>query len=247
MTLPLDVPSFILLITAAMLIGLSKTGIPGIGILPIVMVAFIWESPKESVGIILPILIFCDLFAVTKYYRNVEWKMLLRLFPSVAIGMLPAWWLLGALPDRPFKIGLGILILILLGLEWLRRHFAMDQVPQQLWFTTLMGFLAGFSSTIANAGGPVMTIYLLSFRMPKERFVGTCAWFFFLLNVSKLLPTCNQGIITLSTLSVNLWMIPTALVGIFVGIWLLPWIPQRRFEQIASALTAVAAAMLLVR
>ena len=246
--MPADSLTFVILLISGALLGLSKTGIPGVAILAVALMAYVFPNDtKMSVGVVLPILIFCDFFAIAWYRRDADWHGLWRMFPFVVAGILPAWWLLGRLPDHVFRIGLGAMILVLLAMEWGRRRLAIDLQPKSGVFTGVMGVLAGFSSTIANAGGPVMTIYLLSRGMDKTRFVGTCAWFFFLLNLSKVLPTWDQGLITTETLMLNLWMLPTALIGVFAGIWILPRIDQRRFEQIVWTLTAVSAVMLIVK
>ena len=244
--LPVGWFPFCLVVFSAMLLGLSKTGIPGVAVFAVVLMAFGFHGDaKYSVGVILPILIFCDFFAVTWLRRDVEWRRLWKLFPFVAIGIFVAWWTMDRLSNTTFKVGLGVLILVLLALEWLRRRLAMDRIPHQWWFTGFMGVLGGFSSTIANAGGPVMTVYLLSCGLDKRHFMGTCAWFFFLLNLSKILPSWDLGLINRTTLTLNLWMIPPALVGVFLGMWLLPRIHPQRFEQIVSVLTAISAVMLI--
>ncbi|MDO4558084.1 MAG: TSUP family transporter, partial [Planctomycetia bacterium] len=123
--LPLEWFPFCLVMVSAVLLGLSKTGIPGVAVFAVVLMAFAFRGDaKYSVGIILPILIFCDLFAVVWLRRHVEWRRLWRLFPFVVAGIVLAWWTMDRISDQTFRIGLGVLILVLLGLEWLRRRLS---------------------------------------------------------------------------------------------------------------------------
>jgi uncharacterized membrane protein YfcA len=110
----------------------------------------------------------------------------------------------------------------------------------------LMGFLAGLGSTVANAGGPMMTIYLLGQGVAKEQFIGTCAWFFFLLNLAKILPFLLQGMLTPETVRCGLAMSPLTILGAVAGAWLLPRVSERVFNALVSLLAAVAAVWLIV-
>lgn len=110
-----------------------------------------------------------------------------------------------------------------------------------------MGLLAGFATMIANAAMPVMTIYLISRRLRKEQFIGTAAWFFFLINLSKL-PVCLWvlNVVTPRTLRFGLLVAPMTVVGALVGVYVLARIPQRFFDALALSLAGIAAVRLIV-
>jgi uncharacterized membrane protein YfcA len=106
--------------------------------------------------------------------------------------------------------------------------------------------LAGFTTIVSNAAGPLMVIYLLAMRLPKMEYMGTGAVFFLLLNLFKIPFMIALGLITQGSLTLNLVLAPAVIIGSVLGRWLLGWINQRMFENIALALTLVAAARMFV-
>ena len=108
-----------------------------------------------------------------------------------------------------------------------------------------MGFLAGATTMMANAAGPVMTLYLLSMKMPKQKFIGTAAWFFFIVNWIKLPLMATEDMVTIDTIKINLIAFPAVVGGALAGIWLFKRIPQRLFNILALVLAAAAAIKLL--
>lgn len=232
---------------AAILVGFSKTGLPGTAIPAVALMAAAFpEGAHLSVGAMLVVLLVGDVFAVSWYRRHAQWDRLLGLFPYVVLGMVPAYLVLLWLDERQFRPALGGLILVLLALERIRQRTPWTRLPERWWLTGGAGFLAGFSSTVANAGGPIMTIYLLSRGLLKEQFIGTCAWFFFLLNLAKVVPFWSQEMLTPQTVGFGLALSPVAIAGAFVGRWLVPRVSQRIFDFLVTLLAAAAAVWLIV-
>lgn len=243
----LDWLSLALGFCAAVLVGFSKTGLPGAAIPAVALMAAAFPQDAQlSVGAMLVVLLVGDVVAVGWYRRHAQWDRLIALSPFVVAGMLPAYLVLGWLDDRQFRPALGALILALLGLELARQQLGWHRLSERRWFVGGMGFLAGFGSTVANAGGPMMTIYLLSQGVAKEAFIGTCAWFFFLLNLAKLLPFWLQGMITTQTIRRGLALAPVAIGGAIAGAWLVPRVSQRAFNALVSVLAAAAAVWLVI-
>ena len=242
----LDLLSILLGACAAVLMGFSKTGLPGAATPAVALMAAAFpERTSASVGAMLVVLLVGDVFAVTWYRRHAQWDRLWKLFPYVLLGMAPAYMVLLWLDDRQFRPALGVLILALLALEWTRQRAGWVRLPDRWWLVGSVGVLAGFSSTVANAGGPVMTIYLLGRGVLKEQFIGTCAWFFFLLNLAKVVPFWTQDMLTAETLGIGLALSPLAIAGAVVGRWLVPRVPQRVFDVLVTLLAAVAAVWLV--
>lgn len=232
---------------AAVLMGFSKTGLPGTSMLAVaLMTAAFPHDAQASVGAMLPVLLVGDVFAVTWFRRHAQWDRLWRLFPYVALGVVPAYLLLWWVRGNQLRPVLGWMVLVLLALELARHWFGWTRLAGRWSFVAGTGFLAGFGTTIGNAGGPVMTLYLLGQGLAKEQFVGTCAWFFFLLNLSKVIPFGAAGMLTRETLGVGLALAPVTLAGGLLGIWLLPRISQRVFDAIMRLLTALAGVWLIV-
>jgi uncharacterized protein len=232
---------------AALLIGISKTGLPGVSLPAILLMAEAFpENAQQSVGAVLPLLLVGDVFAVLWYHRHAEWGRLIRVLPYAILGALPGAWVLLALPGNHIRPVIGCMVLALLVLETCRRGFGWQRFPHQWWFVATMGILAGFTTFVANAAMPVMTIYMASQDLDKEQFIGTYAWFFFILNFSKLLPYCLMGMLTPAMLPMNLWLAPIAVFGALLGVLFLARIPQRFFDASALALAGVAAVRLIV-
>jgi len=242
---------------AALFIGVSKTGVPGIGILvvPLLGAAF---GGRLGAGVMLPLLIMGDVFAVAWYKRHAQWHALVGLLPWVVAGMAAGTatlWVTGAAKGSKdiTDLVIGALVLIMLVVHLLRNRLGDKLTPTSPVGVAGTGVAAGFSTTVSNAAGPVMQLYLSAHKLPKEQFMGTIAWYFFIINtskmpiywaMSKLFPA--KPMMTADSLTFNAMMFPAVLIGVFVGKWLLPRISQKTFEGIVLIFTAVGAANLVM-
>lgn len=231
----LESTQFALVLICALLIGISKTGLPTLGILAVVLMASIFPA-RESIGLVLPMLIIADLVAVRYYRRSVHWKTLFSLVPWVLGGLAIGFSLLYFMTSsRPVEIILGVIIIAMIILQVVREKWGSswaNTIPQSKGFIIIMGTLAGFTTMIGNAAGPVMAIFLIAIALPKKHFIGTGAWFFLFVNLLKIPMYGSLGLITLKTLTFNAWLIPAILLGTYIGIKFLPMIPQQKFNLI---------------
>ena len=232
---------------AALLMGLAKTGLPGMSIPAVLlMVEAFPDDAKASVGAIMPAILLGDVFAVAWFHRHADWSRLWGLTPYVAAGMASGAWLLARTTGNELRPILGWLVAAFLLVELCRQYFRWEAVPGQWWFAAAMGLVAGFGTMVGNAAGPVMTIYLISRGLRKQEFIGTCAWFFFIVNLSKLPIMSGLGMLTTDTLGFGLIVACLVPVGSFLGIWLLRIIPQRPFDVLALSLAGLAAIRLII-
>lgn len=255
---------WVLAIVGALLVGISKTGIAGLGMLFVVLFAQIIPA-KQATGIVLPLLICGDLIAVASYRQHTQWRFLWKLFPWTAVGVVFGFFALGRVDDHQAKVMIGVIILVLLVVHLARRKSssarpaAHDIAPDRReggrsmeiaehgwWFAPTVGVLAGFTTLVANAAGPLMVIYLLAMRLPKMEFVGTGAVFFMILNLFKVPFMVKLGLINSGSILFNAYLAPAVFIGAFVGRKILVKINQRVFENIALALSAAAGAKLLL-
>lgn len=236
--------SWILGLTAALLVGFSKTGLPGLVILIVPMLAAVFPA-KLSVGALVPMLLLGDIFAILRYRQYTQWRKLLRLLPFVFIGMIPARFVLASIPDEPFKLVLGMLVLLLVLMELARRRYNWERMPRSLVFAATMGMLAGFATTMGNVAGPIMSVYLLSMGLGKHEFIGTGAWFYPIVNVTKIPIYAQLGMITAETLRFDLISAPLIIMGALLGIITLPKIPQNVFAGLIFVLATIAALVLI--
>ncbi len=231
----------------AMMFGFSKTGINGLNTLAIPIMAGIFGG-KTSAAIVLPMLITGDLMAVKHYSKHANWSHIWKLAPWTGAGLILGLLVGKAINDRQFKTIIAISILICLGIMlWLNRKKGEPvQIPHQWWFAAIMGLAGGFTTMIGNAAGPVMTVYFLSMRLSKYDFIGTGAWFFALINLTKLpLQIFFWEAINWQTLAFDAVMIPAIVVGALLGIWAVKRIPEKPFRMAVMVLTVLAAIKLL--
>lgn len=235
-------------IVGALLVGISKTGVAGLGILIAAIFANLMPA-RQATGFVLPMLIFGDFIAVATYRQHADWRQVLRLLPWTAPGILAGYLALGWLSDRQARVLIGLLILSLIFWQLLRRLKGASGTTVEArggrWSVACLGLGAGFTTLVANAAGPLMTLYLLAQRLPKLQFVGTAAVFFMLVNIFKVPFMVHLGLIDLESLKGNLLLLPAVGLGAWLGAVLLRKLPQKRFEQVALVLSAVAGVRLL--
>lgn len=264
---PLD---FSLLALAASLVGLSKTALPGAGTIAVAVFAAVLPA-RQSTGALLVLLILGDLFAVWTYRAHADWRTLRTMVPTVIAGVLVGTFFLAAADDGTVRRIIGVILLALVAVTFVRRSAAArsgsrsdtggatvvrdgagraDVAGGRGWRhrfeTGSYGVLAGFTTMVANAGGPVMSMYLLAARFSVNRFLGTAAWFFFVVNLAKAPFSLSLGLISLESLRLDLLLAPMVVVGALIGRRLARRINQRLFDRLVLTLTIVSAAYLLV-
>jgi uncharacterized membrane protein YfcA len=236
---------WVISVICAGMIGFTKAGIPGSGILVPLLAASIMPA-KESTGFILPMLIMADIFAIIYWRRYVEWKQLMRLLPWAWLGIFAGFLGMIHISNADLRIFIGILVFVLMGVAWLRiKVFPNDSIPEHWLFAAVLGVLAGSTSMMANAAGPVMVIYLVAMRLPKKSFIGTSAWFFWLINLSKLPFSNRLDLITLQSIRTNLVLLPCIIAGGAIGIFMVQRISQKVFTTTVQLL-AVCGALFLI-
>lgn len=230
---------------SALLVGVSKTGITGLGMLPVVLFSLIMP-PKQATGLVLPLLCFGDIVAVASYRRHASWPHLWRLFPWAAVGVVCGYFAMGRIDNRQAQLLIGGIVLALVALHLIRRwRGGGHETEHGPWFAPTLGVLAGFTTLVANAAGPLMAIYLLAMRLPKMEYVGTAAVFFMLLNLFKVPFMAHLGLINAESFKLNLLLAPAVLIGTLVGKKILANLNQKLFENLALGLSAAAGLKLL--
>ncbi|WP_321290728.1 sulfite exporter TauE/SafE family protein [uncultured Sunxiuqinia sp.] len=230
-----------------MLIGMSKVGVPGVSLIVVPILAFIFGG-KQSTGVLLPILMMADLFGVGYYRRHAEWKYLIKILPWAFVGVGIALWVGEVVNDEQFKDIIAIVVFICIGLMlWKDRTKNGNFFPDSWWFAALMGVLGGFATMIGNVAGPIFAIYLLAMHLPKNNFIGTKAWFFLIINFCKFpLHLFVWNTISWQSLKLDLLTLPAIALGAFLGILLVKQIPEKAYRAVVIGVTAVSAFLLLI-
>ena len=212
----------------------------------VIVFAFIFGA-RTSTGIILPMLIAADVFAVRAFRQHAQWVYIRRMLPPTIAGVLLGFALMGRLDESLFEPIIGTIVLVLTAMQAARmaRPGLFADVPHSTAFVWTMGLLAGVTTMLANAAGPIFVLYALAVGLPKYELVGTGALFFFIVNLSKVPLSAALGLIGLQTLSLNLILLPAVFSGIAIGRWLTHRVPQRLFDGLLLAFAAVAALRLI--
>ena len=236
-----------ILFVMALFVGMSKTGVQGLAILTVPLLAMAFGA-KASTGIMLPVLCFADVIGVSYYRRKAEWKYIVRLLPTAIAGFFLAIWVDHLIPATEFKHLMGAcLVTVLAVMLWSQWKGKENMLADSWWYSPLFGLLGGFTTMIGNAAGPVMAAYLLSIRMPKLAFVGTNAWFFLCVNFLKLsLQVFAWHNINLTTLSIDIFAIPFVLVGAWLGIRLVKFLPEKEFRVFTTVVTVISVLVMLL-
>jgi uncharacterized membrane protein YfcA len=234
-----------LLFLVAFFIGMAKTGVHGISMFAVPLLAIIFGG-KTSAGLMLPMLIMADLFAVKYYHRHANWGYLLKLFPSAAVGVLVGTWLGNIIDDQMFRTVMSVIIFLSLGIMLWMEKANKEAIPDYLWFALLMGLLGGITTMIGNLAGSVMALYLLSMRLPKNEYIGTAAWFFLAINLFKVpFHIFGWQSIDMNSFLLNLLCLPFIAVGAWSGIWIVKRIPERYYRWLVIGMTGAAALLML--
>jgi uncharacterized membrane protein YfcA len=236
-----------LLAVAALGIGFSKSGFAGVSLLHVVVFASIFGA-RTSTGILLPLLIVGDVCSLIVFGKGVHWNHFGRLLPPALMGVVIGTWLMSRLSESAFKPLIGVIILSLAALQIYRlwKPNSLQQLPHSRGFAWTLGLLAGVTTMLANAAGPIVALYLLAVALPKLELVGTSAWLFLIINLFKIpFSFFALDLISADTLWVNLVLAPAVPLGLVLGSWCIKRINQKLFNGLLLAFTIVAAIRLI--
>ncbi|WP_448317097.1 sulfite exporter TauE/SafE family protein [Streptomyces sp. CO7] len=244
---------FAALAAAAFLVGFSKTSVSGANTVSLAVFAAVLPA-RDSVGILLPVLIAGDVLAVLAYRRHAHWPTLWKLFPAVAVGVVLGTFFLMWADDGAVRVSIAVTLLVMTGITvWRTRSSRPDDAPDAVVTRAgrikarSYGVLGGFTTMVANAGGPVMSMYLLSSGFRKLGFLGTSSFFFLIVNVGKVPFSVGLGLIDTRALLLDAALVPFVLPGALLGRWAITRINQRLFEQLVIGATVLGAVQLLLR
>ena len=239
----LTLAHWLLAIIAGLGVGISKSGFAGVSLVHVLVMAYIFGD-KASTGVVLPMLIMGDIGAVVAFKRHAVWRHVWRTLPIACVGVAIGTWLMAkVVPESAYKpfIGWTVLILVILQVWRMLRPQLFENVPHSWSFAAAMGLLAGITTMMANAAGPVMGMYFLAVGLPKYQFTGTSAWFFLLINLFKVPFSASLGLIRSDTLFFNFALLPAIIIGLFFGRWLLSHVSQRLFDGLILTFAAIVA------
>lgn len=239
---------------AAVIVGLSKTALPGSGLLATPLLAMVFTG-RMIPGATIPILIAADLFAVTWYRDSARWDVLTPLVPWVGIGYLAgaSFFIAVGAASRSIELAIGTGVLVVVGLQAWRMWRASPPAEPSLAAAAGYGIPGGFTTFVSNNAGPILNTYLMRLGLAKRELVGTTALFYFVVNASKVPVYAAIGhwdaeggaFFTMDALRFDAVLLPGIIAGVFGGKALFGRLPQRTFQIIVLVLSAAAAIKLL--
>lgn len=245
----LELWQYLLLATGALCVGLGKSGLPGVGNITVVLMVIALPA-KMSVGVLLPILISADIMAVLIYRRHAEWRFVARLAPWTILGILTGYFVFSRVDDQSVQILIGIILLALTVVhftrKWLNRRRKTAHLSKQKWIAGGTGLLAGFATMVANAAGPIAQLYFIASGLPKYAFIGTSAWFFFLVNLFKVPFMVDLDIIHFDSLRMSVSFMPYAVAGALIAPPIVKRINQRIFETLVWVFVVIGGIKLIL-
>ena len=232
---------------AAICAGLSKAGFAGLGLVAVIVFASIFGA-RDSTGVVLPLLIAADIGAVGIFKQHARWDYIRRTLPPAAIGVVVGTLILDRLDNSSFRPILGSIILALTSMQLMRLRWPdlFGDIPHSRVVALTLGLLAGMTTMMANAAGPLVALYFVAVGLPKFEVVGTLAWFFFLINLFKIPFSVGIGVIHGSSLLFDLMLVPAVFLGLFGGRWLIHRVPQRAFDAMMLAFAGIASVRLML-
>ncbi|MFX0556138.1 sulfite exporter TauE/SafE family protein [Maribacter sp. CXY002] len=242
----ISLTSWILATMAAFVIGMSKAGIKGIAVINVTFMALAFGA-KESTGMVVPLLILADIFAVIYYNRHTQWHYVFKVLPWMVTGVIIGVFIGKDLPEKIFKIGMAIIIIITVVMMYWWDRKKVKTVPTHWAFSSSIGIVAGITTMVGNLAGAFSNIYFLAMRLPKNHFIGTAAWLFLIVNIIKLpFHIFVWNTISMESLSLNLKLLPGIFIGFFVGIRIIKLINEVFFRKMILVLTALGAFLIML-
>ena len=231
----------------AVLLGTAKSGIKGLAVMIVTGLALVYGA-KESTGILMPLLICGDILAVIYYKRHVKWVYLIKLLPWMVLGVLLGVVLGKDLPEDLFKSGMAIIILISVIMMYYWERKKDRKVPTHWSFAALMGMMAGFTTMVGNLAGAFSNIYFLAIKLPKNEFIGTAAWLFFIINLFKVpFHIWSWGTINWISFQISMSLIPAVIAGFGLGVFLVKKINNEKYRQLILLLTGLGGLAILLQ
>jgi uncharacterized membrane protein YfcA len=217
-----------------------------VGFVHIVIFAFLFGA-RQSTGVVLPMLLMGDVTAVSTFHQHARWDYIRRMLPPACVGVILAALVMRGLDESVFKpvIGWIVMGLTLLQVVRMARPGWFGRVPHTRSFAWVTGLFAGAATMLANAAGPIFTLYTVAVALPKLEIVGTSAWFFLLMNAFKVPFSLWLGLIQGPTLTLNVVLYPAILAGVFAGRQVVRRLPQRAFESLMLVFAGVASLRLI--
>ncbi len=226
---------FIVAVFAVLLIGISKGGFAGSFVVLAVPLLSVFIDPRQAAGILLPLLIVMDFFAVKEYRHDADEIALKSLLIGAVVGITIGGLTFYLMNSDRVRIVVGALSLYFVGhylyVKFLQKKISVPK-KHNYFKGGFMGMAGGFTSFIAHAGSPPFLLYVLPLQLSKRKLLGTSVIFFMAVNLIKLIPYFILGQLAFNNLIISLYLLPLAPIGIRIGVYLQGRIPEKLFYSL---------------
>ncbi|BCB09439.1 UPF0721 transmembrane protein [Vreelandella venusta] len=221
--------AWVLIIFSVYLTGVSKGGFAGgFGTLSVPLMALA-ISPTQAAGLLLPLLLVMDVFAVKAWWGKQDAAEVWRFVPGLFIGVTVGTLLFGSLSEQGLRLTLGVITLLFAAYMLLK---PVAKKPISTRWALPAASVCGFTSFMAHAGAPPLNVYLLPRKLSKETFIATCAVTFAVVNAIKLAPYMWLGEINVTSAWASLLLVPVAWIGVRNGLWLQSRVNEALFYRL---------------
>ncbi|MFT3845008.1 MAG: sulfite exporter TauE/SafE family protein [Lacibacter sp.] len=239
--------NWVLIFTAAFIIGLSKAGLKGMDMLNVTIMAIVFGG-KASTGIVLPLLCAADIVAVYYYNRHAQWKHFRKLIPWMVAGILIGVFTGKELNEIVFRKVMAVIILITVFIIIAMELRKTMRIPHNILFVSLTGLASGFTTMMGNLAGAYSNIYFLAMRLPKNDFIGTAAWIFLVINLFKLpFQVIWWKNINAASLQTDLVLLPVLFIGFWMGLKIVKKIKDDSYRKVVIVLTLIGAMTIFLK
>jgi uncharacterized protein len=231
-TIITDPVFYLLAVPAVLALGLSKGGFAGMGQMATPMLALVMP-PLEAAAIMLPIMIVQDASALWVYRKDWNGRILAIVIPGAIVGVAAAGILAAHISDAVVRVFIGVATIAFVLYNWIGpAKVAREAGKASVAGGVFWGAVSGFTSTLAQAGGPPYQMYMLAQKLPKMTFVGTNAIFFASMNWMKVVPYVALGQFSTKGVGTTIVLLPLAIVANQLGFWLVRRISTELFYKI---------------
>jgi len=230
----------------ALIIGLSKGGLGGMpGALATPLMALVMPA-DQAIGLLLPILMLADVFAVALHWRRWNGRLVWLLIPGAVVGVTIGTYFITNAPTRTLQIALGVIVLMFAIYKiFEKRILGLFHYQPRDWHGLVAGTITGFSSALAHTGGPPVSVYLLMQDIPPGVFNATAAIFFLILNWIKVPYYWYAGLFNFQLLWQVVWILPLVPVGVWLGKQFSNKVNKETFDRVMVALLVIASILLI--
>nr|WP_314257701.1 sulfite exporter TauE/SafE family protein [uncultured Devosia sp.] len=246
--MPIFDPYFVTVaVLAVLIVGLSKAGLLGsLGMVGVPLLSLVMPA-RDAAGMMLPVLLAMDAFAVWTYRKEVDWHIIRIMLPGAAVGTIIGWLLWALVSDDAVLLFVGVVTLLFILDAILPLRKKLEGLPPSKPWGAFWGGFAGFTSFISHTGGPPFQIYVLPQRLSPAIYAGTTSVFFAIVNTAKLVPYFFLGQLNVHNLQLSAALIPVGIIGVLGGIFLVRRISMKWFYRIAYWLVFLLALYLVYR